>query len=112
MRIIQFCVSVAVLLSTGVALAQGRPSAVGVEEVEIRVLSETVPIFAEVVTARDGSIASRVAGNVEKVHVLAGARVNEGDLLGELNEDLLSILVSQSEAELAESLARARSMPA
>ena len=101
----------AVLLSLLVAVqmvsaqradAQGRATAVGVATVEIRTLSETVPVFAQVVTARDGAVASRVAGNVEQVHVLAGTYVNEGDLLVELNRELLAILVSQSEAQLAE----------
>ena len=86
--------------STTLALAQGRPAAVGVQAVEVRALTETVPVFANVVTARDGSVASRVAGNVEKVHVLAGDTVAQGDLLVELNRDLLSIVVAQSEADL------------
>ncbi|MCR9125467.1 MAG: efflux RND transporter periplasmic adaptor subunit [Rhodobacteraceae bacterium] len=82
--------------------AQGRAAAVGVQPVETRALAETVPVFAEVTTARDGAVASRVAGNVQQVHVLAGARVAKGDLLVELNDELLAILVAQSEAQMAE----------
>ncbi|WP_370400819.1 efflux RND transporter periplasmic adaptor subunit [Sulfitobacter sp. JB4-11] len=94
------------LMSSNLVLAQGGPSSVGVQEVEMRALTETVPVFADVVTARDGTIASRVAGNVEKVHVLAGAQVDKDDLLVELNQELLTILVSQSKAELEEAAAR------
>lgn len=93
---------VGLTLWSGPALAQPRAAAVGVQSVEPRVLAETVPVFAEVTTARDGAVASRVAGNVEQVHVLAGARVEQGDLLVELNRDLLAILVEQSEAQMAE----------
>lgn len=85
--------------------AQGRPAAVGVQAVEMRALAETVPVFAEVTTARDGNVAGRVAGNVERVAILAGTRVTTGDLLVELNDDLLTIQVAQSEAQLAEAAA-------
>ena len=86
-------------------VAQGRAAAVGVQEVETRVLSETVPVFAEVTTSRNGAIAGRIAGNVERVNVLAGDRVEEGDVLVELSRELLSIRVTQSEAQIAEAQA-------
>lgn len=95
-----FVLSFAVL--PAVAVAQGGPTAVGVQSVEMRRLSETVPVFAEVVTARDGAVASRVEGNVDKVHVLAGTVVAEGDLLVELNRELAQIRVAQSEAQMVE----------
>lgn len=85
--------------------AQERAAGVGVQAVEMRALAETVPVFAEVTTARDGNVAGRVAGNVETVVVLAGSRVAAGDLLVELNDDLLTIQVAQSEAQLAEAVA-------
>jgi RND family efflux transporter MFP subunit len=85
--------------------AQERAAAVGVQQVEARVLSETVPVFAEVTTSRDGAVAGRIAGNVERVNVLAGDRVEAGDLLVELNRELLSIRVDQSQAQIAEAQA-------
>ncbi len=87
------------------ATAQPRASAVGVQEVEMRALAETVPVFAEVITAREGDVAARVAGTVERVEVLAGTRVTEGDLLIALNDELLSIQLVQSEAQVAEAQA-------
>jgi RND family efflux transporter MFP subunit len=108
MRIIGQLFAVAatsLLLSAGSSLSQGRPAAVGVQAVEIRELTETVPVFAEIVTSRDGAVASRVAGNVDKVHVLAGTRVSQGDLLVELDAELLTILLAQAEAQMAEARA-------
>ncbi len=96
---------IVLLTHPSAVLSQGRPAGVGVQVVEERELVETIPVFAEVVTARDGAVASRIAGSVEKVHVLAGSRVAAGDLLVELNEELLEILVAQSEAQLSEAQA-------
>ncbi len=84
------------------AQAQGRAAMVGVQTVEPRTLTETVPVFAEVVTAREGAVASRVAGSVDGVNVLVGNRVAQGDVLVELNPDLLSIRVAQARAQIAE----------
>ncbi|MBB5515519.1 RND family efflux transporter MFP subunit [Rubricella aquisinus] len=95
----------AILVTPQALMAQGRAAAVGVQTVEERVLAETVPIFAEVVTSRDGSVAGRIAGNVEAVHVLAGQMVREGDLLVELTRDLLEIRLTQSQARIAETQA-------
>jgi RND family efflux transporter MFP subunit len=71
----------------------------------MRALSETVPVFAEIVTARDGAVASRVSGTVERTRVLAGTRVAQGDLLVELDTELLQILLAQADAQMAEAVA-------
>lgn len=85
--------------------AQGGPASVGVETVEIQRIAETVPLFAEVVTAREGTIASRIAGTVEEVLVLEGAVVRAGEVLVRLDTELLEILARQAEARLAEARA-------
>ncbi|MFK7874313.1 MAG: efflux RND transporter periplasmic adaptor subunit [Paracoccaceae bacterium] len=105
-RISTFWTALAVILFAGQSLAQGRAAAVIVQQVDMRALTETVPVFADVVTARDGVIASRVAGNVDRVHVLVGDVVAQGDPLVDLNQELLAIVVTQSEAELQEAAAR------
>ncbi len=94
------------------ALAQPRAAAVGVQSVEEQVLAETVPVFAAVVTARDGEVASRISGNVDGVIVLAGDRVEAGDLLIELNAELLSIRLDQSQAQVLETQAGSRTAEA
>lgn len=87
---------------SGTAIAQGGPAAVEVQPVEMRALSETVPVFAEIVTARDGAVASRISGTVRGISVLAGSRVKQGDLLVELDTELLAILQAQADAQMAE----------
>ncbi|MEM9475761.1 MAG: efflux RND transporter periplasmic adaptor subunit [Pseudomonadota bacterium] len=82
--------------------AQGRPAGVGVADVELRQLTETVPVFAEVVTVREGNIAARVSGTVDTVHVLAGRSVNAGDPLASLDTELAEIELRQAEARLSE----------
>ena len=85
--------------------AQGRPAAVGVEIVEFQQIAETVPLFAEVVTSREGTIASRIAGTVDEVRVLEGAVVEAGDVIAHLDTELLEILARQAEARMAEARA-------
>lgn len=87
------------------AAAQGGPAAVSVQAVATSVMSETVPVFAEVVTSRDGSIAGRIGGYVDRVNVLAGDQVTAGDVLVELNQELLTIRIDQSRAQIAEAQA-------
>ncbi|MEO1363952.1 MAG: efflux RND transporter periplasmic adaptor subunit [Pseudomonadota bacterium] len=90
------------LVAAPVVHAQGRAAAVGVQTVEARTLSETVPVFAEIVTARNGAVASRVAGSIDAINVLAGTQVQEGDVLVVLNRDLLTIRLRQARAQIAE----------
>lgn len=94
-----------VIFSPTEAPAQGGPAAVGVETVEIQRIAETVPLFAEVVTAREGTVASRINGTVDNVLVLEGAVVEKGDLLVKLDTELLDILARQAEARLSEARA-------
>jgi len=94
-----------VTLAPHSAVAQRGPASVGVETVEIQKIAETVPLFAEVVTAREGTIASRIAGTVDEVLVLEGAVVTAGDTLVRLDTELLEILARQAEARLAEARA-------
>lgn len=83
------------------AFAQDQSTSVSVQLVETRLLSETIPVFAEVKTSRDGTVASRVAGTVDIVHVLDGSVVDAGDPLVYLDDELLRLQLARSEAELA-----------
>ncbi len=91
---------IAMLLASPAA-AQRGPSAVGVETVEIRRLAETVPIFAEVVTARDGEVAARVSGSVQQVNAVEGDFIEAGAPLVMLDTELLSILLRRADAEVS-----------
>jgi RND family efflux transporter MFP subunit len=99
-------VATAVLMaiqSVGIASAQGGPALVVTEQVEIRTLAETRPIFGEIVAQRDSAVAARVAGIVDEVSVLVGDQVEPGDVLATLDRQLLAIELEQAEASVAES---------
>lgn len=85
-----------------VAMAQGGPASVGTQTVDVQNIAETIPLFAEVVTAREGTIASRIAGTVEDVVVMEGVVVSAGDVLATLDTELLEILDRQAGARMAE----------
>lgn len=87
------------------SIAQGRAASVRTETVEIQSIAETVPLFAEIVTAREGRIASRIAGTVDDVVVMEGAVVDTGDILARLDTELLEILARQADARMAEARA-------
>lgn len=99
------CPVLALGLTAVSALAQGQAAGVTVAEVEIREVAETVPVFAEVVTARDGIIAARVSGMVAEVHVLPGAVVEVGAPLATLDTELAEIELAQAKARFAEATA-------
>jgi RND family efflux transporter MFP subunit len=89
--------------SVSPSFAQGGPSLVVTERVEMRTLAETRPIFGEVVAQRDSAIAARVAGIVDEVRVLVGDQVEPGDVLAVLDRQLIDIELDQAEASVAES---------
>ncbi|MEM6382642.1 MAG: efflux RND transporter periplasmic adaptor subunit [Pseudomonadota bacterium] len=87
------------------ALAQGGPSPVQTERVEMRTLSETRPVFGQVVAQNDSTVATRVAGIVAEVGVLVGDRVEPDAMLAVLDRELIGIELAQAEANLAEAQA-------
>lgn len=87
------------------AVAQGGPSLVVTERVEMRTLAETRPVFGEIVASRDSAIAARVAGVVDQVDVLVGDQVEPGDVLAVLDRELIGIELAQAQAGLAEAQA-------
>lgn len=111
-QIIKSILLISVICAVQPAWAQGRAAAVGVQSVDTQVFSETAPVFAQVITARDGAVAGRISGNVDMITVLAGDTVEPGDVLIELNAELLSIRLTQSEAQIAEAQAGTRTASA
>lgn len=106
-------VAVIALALPAESIAQGRPAGVVTEKVETRTLSETLPIFGQIVARRDSEVAARVAGIVESVDVLVGDRVQAGDLLAQLDTELTEIefeqaTASRTEAEAGIAVAEAR----
>lgn len=89
------------LLALPVA-AQPRAAGVATDFVEIRAVSETVPVFARIVGSRDSDVAARVAGVVASVDVQVGDRVPEGALMAHLDTELLRIDVQAAQAAAEE----------
>lgn len=82
------------------ATAQGRPAGVSTALVSTVTASETVPVFGEIVSGRDSRVAARVAGIAMNVPLDVGDRVVAGDLLAQLDTELLEIQLAQAEAEI------------
>ena len=82
------------------ALAQGGPAAVQTDTVTTIETAETIAVFGEVVSGRDSSVAARVAGVATDVPVRVGDRVAQGDLLAQIDTELLRIGVDQARAEI------------
>ncbi len=87
------------------AAAQGGPAAVKAERVELRRVTDTTPILAELVANTRSEVAARTAGIVDEVVFQVGDRVAEGALLVRLDRGLIDIRRQNAEAALATALA-------
>jgi RND family efflux transporter MFP subunit len=64
------------------ASAQGQRAAlVGVDEVVVQPLAQTVPVLGRLIAVQRGTVAALTHGPVLQVHVNVGDRVREGDVL-------------------------------
>ncbi|MEM1129833.1 MAG: efflux RND transporter periplasmic adaptor subunit [Pseudomonadota bacterium] len=84
------------------AMAQQGPAGVLTDFVETRLVAETIPVFAEVVSTSESEVAVRIDGPVVEVPSRTGDRVEEGDPLAVLDRELLEILLRQAEAAVTE----------
>jgi RND family efflux transporter MFP subunit len=85
------------------ALAQGGPAGVLTALVTRSAVSETVPVFAQVVARRESAVAVRVSGAVTEVPIQTGDRVEAGAVLAVLDREILEIELRRAEAAKAES---------
>lgn len=69
-----------IVVATSPATAQ-RAALVGVDEVVVRPLAQTVPVLGRLVAVQRGTVAALTRGPVLRVHVGVGDRVREGDVL-------------------------------
>ncbi len=88
-------------LTSGFALAQGRPAVVKVDQVRTEPMAQTVPVLGRVVARQGGPVAARVAGAVAEVLVEVGDRVELGTLLARLVDDRMRIERDLAAAESA-----------
>ncbi len=73
------------------ALAQQGPASVLAERVELREITDTTPILAQVVATTEAEVATRTAGIVADVLFRVGDRVEAGQPLVRLDRDLIEI---------------------
>lgn len=88
-------------LSQVAALAQGRPSAVQTDTVEMREMTETITVFGQLVAVRESEVATRVAGVVREIPVQVGSVLKAGERLAQMDTARLEIELASAEAQLA-----------
>ena len=96
-----FLLAAAFLSVAPAAFAQGRAALVAADPVSWVEITETVPIFANVVARRESAVASRVAGFVSRVPVSVGEQVEAGQVLAELEERPFAIARAAAQATMS-----------
>ncbi len=90
------------LLGSAASLAQENITRVNVLEVSASPLQQQIPITGSVSSPRTSAISSEVSGLVSRLLVDTGDKVQQGDLLLELEPELSEIARARAEAELAQ----------
>jgi RND family efflux transporter MFP subunit len=87
-----------------VAAAHGQDTAtpVGVDEVKLEPMSQTVPVIGRLVAVQSGVVAARTSGPVAELRVREGDYVNAGDVLALLDQDRLETVRNQRQREIEE----------
>lgn len=83
------------------ASGQGRPAGVGTAEVTVQTVAETVSVFGQIVAGRESAVAARVGGVAASVPIRVGDTVEKGQVLAQLDTELLAIEFEQAEAQIA-----------
>jgi RND family efflux transporter MFP subunit len=84
----------------------GQPSVVGVDAVKMETVSQTVPVIGRLVARRSGSVAARVDGAIERFEVQVGDRLASGDVIADIDPQVLKARRSQAAAHREEAGAR------
>ncbi|WP_343559215.1 efflux RND transporter periplasmic adaptor subunit [Kiloniella sp. b19] len=103
--------SVRVLLPE-TAFAQARESLVQVDTVRETTLNETVPVIGRLVSGQSGTVAAQINGPVSVIHVAVGDRVQEGQIIAELDIETLSANRALVRSELQASQAQLKTFEA
>ena len=94
-----------------IAPAHGQPSQplaalVRVDPVRQEPLVQTVPVIGRLVARRDGQVAARVQGPIQRFDIQVGDRVAAGDAIAHIDEASLKASLAQAEGRLGEARAR------
>ena len=98
-------VAVLTIPTFSVAIAQDRPALVQVDEVRVEPLDQTRGVLGRIVTKQRGQVAARVGGQVAKVLVDVGDRVEAGASLVELDFEPVQYELDLANAEYETALA-------
>ncbi len=98
-------VTVLMIPAFDAAIAQDRPALVQVDEVRIEPLDQTRGVLGRIVTKQQGQVAARVGGQVKKVLIDVGDRVEEGASLVELDAEPVQYDLDLANAEYETALA-------
>ncbi len=83
-----------------------RGRLVGVDEVRMEAMIQTMPVIGRLVSVQTGVVASRIEGAVDEIKVYVGDRVKKGDVLAILVSDRFEWERELKSAELGESRAK------
>jgi len=95
----------------GPAVAQ-EASLVRVDKIRVEPLTQTVPVIGRLVALQSGEVASRIGGAVHRFLAEVGDRVEQGQVIAELDTALLEAQLAVAEGELAEAEAELASSKA
>jgi RND family efflux transporter MFP subunit len=98
-------IAIAALPGAAPARAQ-QAAAVGVDEVRVEPLSQTIPVIGRLVAKQSGIVAARIGGPVADIRVSVGDRVKEGAVLAVLDSTRLKRQRALLSAEAAEAEAQ------
>ena len=70
--------------------AQEEPALVGVDAVKTEPLMQTIPVIGRLVPQQAGTVAARINGPVQRVLVDVGDRVQENDIIAQLDVETLT----------------------
>ena len=77
------------------------------EVLEIRDITQTVSVTGEMMSEDEISLNFEIGGRIKSVDVYVGKSVAKGDVIGMINDDVLSQEYNQAEAALAQAIANA-----
>ena len=99
--------ALAMLVPPGAATVHAQQTAaVGVDEVRIEPLLQTVPVIGRLVARQSGIVAARIGGPVADMRVSVGDRVQKGDVLAILDTARLQRQRALLAADVAETVAQ------
>ena len=94
------------------AIAQ-QVTRVGVDQVRVEVLKQTLPVIGRLITTRGGVIAARISGPIAEMKVKVGDHVEEGDVIALLLDNSLKWRHQLAKAETNQAkaaISRAKSL--